>query len=814
MEVENNELITINFTKEQVIDYLKNKLEINDNILIKNIRKEEIDGLALILIILFKYPYEKLKREYITKISSKIDRQIYKINEDKKTNDFSSKNINELWKNLGDTLEDLKIGEKLKYMKDLIIEDPPPEFNEMNNYIKKIFLEDSKKIIQNYEDLITKDMEKINERCKEHDMEINSDYTFILKLIIKKINEKNKNKENNNISLENNKQDELNTNQSQYLFYCLVEVYEYETSENDISYGLKNPIDEFKKLCYDLNIKSLNDCSYIDFSKAQTIELSSYMIWGSKESLELFIKNNNFFEEFNNYMETSRNKDKQGIYLCLNTNKNIAYIIIYPGKFSYKYSKISEPNDRILLTLIRYGFSISSNSILCLTNEEINTFDIEGYKIFKEKEETNFRTERSRLETNETVQKIFKIIKTSILEDSNKFQNKEIIELRLNNNNLLVSEELKDFVNSREINKVKLEDFLIRIESGFDLYFEENFDIPIKKFYLLIKNNKIYLENNQNDECLIEEQLKDILENKINNELKIIFKEIFEKLLNENYFENIFKCQYCNKFKKENEKDLYIDSNNSYFHKECYQKNNINTNSFNFAILKIEVENYDLFLKIKSNILEKNYEIIKNNEIINFFEGFERSIIEKKNISQEDKFLIKKEIERFKLKLFNKIYNNKERRNLIIGEEFRKYNELLCDNEGYTIKSKEWIEKWKNKINQHYNTNKKNIYNWTILKNSELIKNNNRSKDFEINLDYEIKQKIDKKVIVNLYKFMAYNLDTDIIILSNPEELDKIDKIENYYQVGKKGFFIYLNKDNKYKINISDKKFIEFFGLP
>ena len=571
MEVENNELITINFTKEQVIDYLQNKLEINDRNLMNNIRKEEIDGLALILIILFKYPYEKLKREYITKISSKIDRQMYKINENKITNDFSSENINQLWKNLGDTLDDLKIGQKLKYMKDLIIKDPPPEFNEINNYIKKIFLEDSEKIIQNYEDLITKDMEKINQRCKEDDMEINSDYAFILKLIIKKINEKNKNKENNNISLENNQQDELNTNQ--YLLYCLVEVYEYETSENDISYGLKNPIDEFKKLCLDLKIKYLNDCSYIDFSKAQTIELSSYMIWGSKESLELFMKNNNFFDEFNTYMETSRNKDKQGIYLCLDTKKKIAYIIIYPGKFSYKYSKISEPNDRILLTLIRYGFSISSNSILCLTNEEINTFNIEGYKIFKDKKETDFRTERSRLERNEAVEKIFKIIKANVLEDSNKFQNKEIIELRLNNNNLLVSEELKDFVNSREINKVKLEDFLIRIESGFDLYFEDNFDIPIKKFYLLIKNNKIYLENNQNNECLIEEQLKDILESKINNEFKIIFKEIFEKLLNENYF----KCQYCHDFKKENEKDLYIGSNYSYFHKECYQKNNINS---------------------------------------------------------------------------------------------------------------------------------------------------------------------------------------------------------------------------------------------
>ena len=57
----------------------------------------------------------------------------------------------------------------------------------------------------------------------------------------------------------------------------------------------------------------------------------------------------------------------------------LAYIIIWPGKISYKYSNINEINEsnkKLLLTLIRYGFSLSSNSILCLSKNEIENFKL------------------------------------------------------------------------------------------------------------------------------------------------------------------------------------------------------------------------------------------------------------------------------------------------------------------------------------------------------------------------------------------------------------------------------------------------------
>ena len=127
------------------------------------------------------------------------------------------------------------------------------------------------------------------------------------------------------------------------------------------------------------------------------------MLWGSKESLNIFLKNENIFEEFENYMENNKSKNKQGIYLCINKNKKLAYILIYPGKFSYKYSDINEPNDSVLLTLIRYGFSLSSYSILCLSKDEIKNFDFEGYKIFKNKKENEFASERSRIEIDKKI---------------------------------------------------------------------------------------------------------------------------------------------------------------------------------------------------------------------------------------------------------------------------------------------------------------------------------------------------------------------------------------------------------------------------
>ncbi len=85
-----SDLISINWTKEKVCNFLKNNLEINDNI-IRKVKKEEIDGEALILMILNKHELNTIsltKKNDISKISSKIEKSMLKINDDIKMNDL------------------------------------------------------------------------------------------------------------------------------------------------------------------------------------------------------------------------------------------------------------------------------------------------------------------------------------------------------------------------------------------------------------------------------------------------------------------------------------------------------------------------------------------------------------------------------------------------------------------------------------------------------------------------------------------------------------------------------------------------------
>ena len=81
-----------------------------------------------------------------------------------------------------------------------------------------------------------------------------------------------------------------------------------------------------------------------------------------------------------------------------------AYIIVWPGNLTYKYSTIEEPNNNLLLTLDRFGFSLSSNCILCLNANEIEDFDPEGYKMFENEEETGYKATRYNIKENEKIE--------------------------------------------------------------------------------------------------------------------------------------------------------------------------------------------------------------------------------------------------------------------------------------------------------------------------------------------------------------------------------------------------------------------------
>ena len=217
--------------------------------------------------------------------------------------------------------------------------------------------------------------------------------------------------------------------------------------------------------------------------------------------------------------------DKAGIYLCLNTDKNIGYLIIWPGKFSYYYRKITEPNDNILLTLIRYGFSISSNSILCFGREELEKFDFNGYEIFQDNDSAVLLPERSKIEINKNKEKTFKIGEKQFLTEglNDIIKNKNIVDSKINQNCVFFYEHQDDNIDCEEIKNGKFYDLIGKLtqnKPNINIYFEGSFnisEIPKEIFYSLIKTNSLYLENKYYEEIYSEQQLNDILEVKIKN---------------------------------------------------------------------------------------------------------------------------------------------------------------------------------------------------------------------------------------------------------------------------------------------------------
>ena len=51
----------------------------------------------------------------------------------------------------------------------------------------------------------------------------------------------------------------------------MIEIYDYETSQNEMTNGLRNPILEFQNLCKDFEIDCNNECTYINYSQALKI---------------------------------------------------------------------------------------------------------------------------------------------------------------------------------------------------------------------------------------------------------------------------------------------------------------------------------------------------------------------------------------------------------------------------------------------------------------------------------------------------------------------------------------------------------------
>ena len=639
--------ITVDSTKEQVFKCVEPKLNSEkDKKKLKKIIDDEIDGEAFILIFLTGKDLKKYGIRATEELSKMIEKDIFKssknINENQIYKEIFEKEFEALCNSLDEKLKGLKYGESLKYIKYLIIKHPPPDKenkDDLKKYLnelltKKDIIDD---ILDDFDDILSCNSTDFLTKCNEWEL-IQYDI-YKLKILVEFI-KTNKNNNNNLIDkvvdTEKNKDNveaapnlyEANTitdeGKDEYYFYCVVEVFEYMTSQRDIAYGMKNPIEEFERICKDFNIHYENECEKIIYKEADKNELSSVMIWGTKEGIYSFLLEKNIKILFEDFMKNNDNENKAGIYLCINKQKKIGYLIIWTGKFSYQYSNVNETNDSMLLTLIRYGFYLSSNSILCLTKEEIDSFNSNGYEIFQDNTINTYNTERNRVELNENIDKIFIVEeKKELTEGIEQLNDKTIIESRINQNILIFLEESKNDI-CNEINDKNCNEFS-RNESRLNLYFKENFIInDPESFYLIIRRNPFFKEKNNDKDCYCDIQSTDIFEEKLNVVINDIFKIMIEDLFNDNKC----KCIYCHKSPSESPFDLFFECNNdnsikNFFHEKCYKENN-NNQIFNYFLFN-ENKKYEMYEEYKKKILENNY-IIGKKLIKGFFNDFENNI--------------------------------------------------------------------------------------------------------------------------------------------------------------------------------------------
>ena len=808
--------VTANMTKNDIIEFLKNNLNLN---ITQQFIEKELDGEAVLLlrIINIRASDLGLAAKDRSKLIRNLDKDFLKlkdnINQDELYIQVFNEDLNSIWNSFDDKISNLKLGEKLKFIKYLLIRDPPPEIDKKDElfiYLKKVLRLDVS-IIERIliEELISSDEETLKDIFE--DLNISNDYEiFKIKIIIELIKQnKTKNQENsvNNLNLNikekgNEKNDNLNqeetklddstidnkkeeenqiiieNEETEEYIYSVIEVYDYDTSQNEYTKGFKNPIDEFENICNNFNIDySKEKLTYINYEQAYNINLTSYMLWGSKEGLKKYFTEKNinlpkvyFFNEGNNNIQNDYFiEKKEGIYLYIKTDKKQkeAYIIVWPGNLIYKYYKINEPNNSLLLTLVRFGFSLSSNSILCLSDEEINNFDYNGYQIFINEEEAGFKATTHTYDFNDEKKDIeFKLENETLMNLDEIFNKKIINNLKLKSNCLFCEESFKDDLNKINTHK-KFSDF-IKGESCHDFYFDDDFSISNDLFYELIRS-KIYLLDFLKDQLYYDKKsLDDILRVKINKHIDDLFKKFSDDIIEGTFIKDDV-CYYCKN--NENFMDLYFEGD-IYFHKSCRLSNHTPKNEkfFNNQDNKlIDKKNLEKYKEFKVGILKK--ESYLKNLFPGFFKELEKKFpklnsngyfsfgfnlitfneLKKENNYKIDGNIFKTEIYLLKNKAFDYISSQQVEKDKIIKNETAAHNDFIdiLDKDDLLDKRKKNIIK---KLNDYFKNNKNNIDKWIILKNCKKLNNN------KYYIYYEIVQRNIKENFMT-YKIVPYNND-------------------------------------------------------
>ena len=168
--------INVDFSEEDIYNYLKDNLNIKEDIL-KRLKEEKIDGEALILLRKKDYKDFGIKLKDKNKILENLEGGVLKMKKNIQKEDLYIKIVNSSvagpWDYLDVNSNQLKLGEKLKYIKYIFIKNQPPnkeKTDELFNYLKKYLKVEqdiNKQIAENIKDILVFTEQQFEEQCQE-----------------------------------------------------------------------------------------------------------------------------------------------------------------------------------------------------------------------------------------------------------------------------------------------------------------------------------------------------------------------------------------------------------------------------------------------------------------------------------------------------------------------------------------------------------------------------------------------------------------------------------------------------------------------
>ena len=580
-------------------------------------------------------------------------------------------------------------------------------------------------------------------------------------------------------------EDEIIDKEEEFNYFHLINIIEYLTSQDDYNKCPFNKKEGFIQLCNFMGIENKDNCSEINFDQANKMNLKISTLWGSKDALFEFFENKKMKNVLEYFKETKN--DSEGIYLLIKDDKSFAYNLIWPGKMSYLYKKLDEPQKDLLLSLVRIGFSLSNDNIICLSEKQKNEFDFTKIKTLQNKD--IFKASEGEL-ASQNVENYFKFgedLKISYdLQKEGKIQ-----KFKLNNSSIFFYFSLNESLNYEVYDKVKSNELNYKVES---IILDNNFELNGSDLYNFIKEFDCLKNLGQKQKYL---EIIKLYKTKI-DEIKKLYEDILSK-----YIEKIqnfkYQCEFCNN----NNKEIYAyhcdDHGLHLAHQNCISsKENIENNKFN--LLNSLIKKNDAKCEIiKSCILiflhylsiNKNNNLLLNNIIIDYISKLKEKSIVGQYLNSYTKNLNN---------LMDNIKNYFEREEIKILEADEEIKSLLL----------QWKKDLIKEINEFHNSKYKDLNIWHEYINAYY--DNNEKKYYYTFKKY---RKNASNIIIKLYNIFESNIEGNYL-LKNKEE-KKWDKnnyayeFENYYKTEKNGILIRNIGKDLYEVNLRGKE-IKFDG--